>query len=575
MGAKGSGKMEKTDIVKLSGEIQHQDGSISKTTMFDFLNVDLDDYSDIEMNAEEAQRFTNHVKRMKTGLSAFLPKLCPGPMKCPMGTRCPFDKRYPLGRACHPPGTLVKTINRGDIPIENLDPELDKLLSLGRKRSQVKSNRKQGFPFDLSSKEYSGLLINITTDKTSHMVTPDHISIARFNENAVNKFCVYLMRKGDCWRIGKSTFLNQYKNGLKQHKYWLGFSTRGTHEDADAMWILGIYNTNTEALLAEERFSIEWQTTKVSFVDSLLKKESKYNGLYKWATREQIQEHHDSLAKPESFYKEKLKSINRSIDFPIWEATNSCKQANDVKLFSVYPMFIRACNLIPEIMDTLVYPSESTARFCDMKASWTKLSLGYEEYNGPVYALDVHGKYKTYFANDIATHNCPLEVGLIKSKTREYIDTLDIDPGSPYEMSLIDRLVELDVFEYRSNIGLSGEDESSLLHTEVSETKRGELLENVVVSPYIAAKDSFHRKRMHILEALVATRKEEYKKAAQLKKKDSDGISSQLSDVRSLIEKMNKAGGSIGNLDKLIEEVAETPGDPNLVEADWETVPND
>lgn len=269
MGAKGSGKMEETDIVKLSGEIQHKDGSISKTTMFDFLNVDLDDYDDIEMTAAEAQRFTNHVKRMKTGLSAFLPKLCPGPIKCPMGQRCPFDKRYPLGRAC------------------------------------------------------------------------------------------------------------------------------------------------------------------------------------------------------------------------------------------------------------------------------------------------------------------PLEVGLIKSKTREYIDALDIDPGSPYEMSLIDRLVELDVFEYRSNIGLSGEDESNLLHTELSETKRGELLENVVVSPYIAAKDSFHRKRMHLLEALVATRKEEYKKAAQLKKKDSDGISSQLSDVRSLIEKINKTGGGVGNLDKLIEGITESPNDPNLVEADWETVTSD
>lgn len=269
MGGEGSGKMDRGDIVKLSGEIQHQDGSITKTTMFDFLNVDLDDYSDIEMTATEAQRFTNHVKRMKTGLSAFLPKICPGASKCPLHTRCPLASHPPIGRAC------------------------------------------------------------------------------------------------------------------------------------------------------------------------------------------------------------------------------------------------------------------------------------------------------------------PLEVGLIKSKTREYVETLDIDPGSPYEMSLIDRLVELDVFEYRSNIGLSEEDESNLLHTEFSETKRGELLENDVISPYIAAKDTFHRKRMNILEALVATRKEEYKKAAQLKKKDSDGISSQLSDVRSLIEKMQKAGGGIGDLDKLIEGVTEEPSDPNMVEADWETVPNE
>ena len=268
MGGEGSGMPEEGAIVKLSGEIQHSDGSISKTKMFEFLNVDLDDYSNIVMTAAEAQKFTNHVKRMKTGMSAFLPKLCPGHSKCQLGARCPFDK---------PPITKA----------------------------------------------------------------------------------------------------------------------------------------------------------------------------------------------------------------------------------------------------------------------------------------------------------CPLEVGLIKSKTREYIDTLDIDPGAPYEMSLIDRLVELDIFEYRANLGLASVEDQSLIRIEYQETKSGKLIENAMVNPYITAKEGFHRKRMHLLEALVATRKEEYKKAAQLKKKDSDGISSQLSDVRSLIDKMNKVGGGIGDLDKLIEGIIEVPETSDLVEADWETIPSD
>lgn len=268
MGGEGSGKLEKGAIVKLSGEIKHEDGSISKTKMFEFLNADLDNYDDVELTAEEAQRFTNHVRRMKTGMSAFLPKLCPGHGKCHLSVRCPFDK---------PP------ISRG----------------------------------------------------------------------------------------------------------------------------------------------------------------------------------------------------------------------------------------------------------------------------------------------------CPLEVGLIKSKTREYVDSLDIDPGSPYDMSLVDRLVELDVLEYRANLGLSTEASQDLIRIEYSETKSGELLENATVNPYIVAKDMFHRKRMNLLEALVATRKEEYKKAAQLKKKDNDGISSQLSDVRSLIEKMQNAGASMHDLDKIIEEKEETQNNEGFVEADWETIPNE
>jgi hypothetical protein len=270
MGGEGSGKLKEGAIIKLSGEMQHRDGSISKTKMFEFLNVDIDDYGDVELTAEEAQKFTNHVRRMKTGMSAFLPRLCPGKHseKCHLQNRCPFDKP-PVSKAC------------------------------------------------------------------------------------------------------------------------------------------------------------------------------------------------------------------------------------------------------------------------------------------------------------------PLEVGLIKSKTREYIDTLTVDPGSLHEMSLVDRLVELDVFEYRANLGLSTDANQDLIRIEFQETKSGNLIENAMVNPYVTAKDMFHRKRMNILEALVATRKEEYKKAAQLKKKDSDGISSQLADVRTLIEKLNKGGGSIQDLDKLIEGVVETPGESGVVEADWETVPNE
>lgn len=265
MGGSGSGTMPEEGLIRLDGTFERPDGTISRTKMFEFLEIDLDDYGDIEMTPREAQKFTNHVKRMKTGLSAFVPKLCPGPTHCPLADRCPFENRWPVGRAC------------------------------------------------------------------------------------------------------------------------------------------------------------------------------------------------------------------------------------------------------------------------------------------------------------------PLEVGLVKFRTRDYIESLSIDVGSPYQMSLVDRLVELDVFEYRSNLGLSATQEgASLLKTTFQETKTGDLLESVEVHPYLQAKDTLYRKRINILEALVATPREEYKRAAAIKKKDDTGLSSQLAAARSMIDKI-KANPGMVDIDQIIEEAGKL-NEPEMVEADWEEV---
>lgn len=265
MGGIGSGKIPEGAIVKLDGTIEHTDGSITNTQLFDFLQIDLDDYSDIELTAEEAQRFANHVRRMKTGVSAFLPKLCPGPEKCLMRKRCPLTERFPIGRAC------------------------------------------------------------------------------------------------------------------------------------------------------------------------------------------------------------------------------------------------------------------------------------------------------------------PLEVGYIKEKTRNYIEALSVKADNPYEMALINNLVELDVMEYRANIALSddSEDGSRLLRKDYHETKTGALVEMVGPHPLLEVKERIQRKRLQILESFTATRKEEYKKAAALKKKDTGDISHQLSELRGAVKSLSKVSKSRSDFDSIVED-AEKVASIDVQEADWE-----
>lgn len=167
---------------------------------------------------------------------------------------------------------------------------------------------------------------------------------------------------------------------------------------------------------------------------------------------------------------------------------------------------------------------------------------------------------------------CPLEVSLIKERTRSYVESHNIDVGSPYEMSLVDRLVELDVFEYRANLALSNdhEDGPRLIRSEFIETKRGDLLESQIVHPLLEVKEKLHRKRMDILRALVASPQEKYKEAAATKKKDSGGFSSQLANLRSMIIKMTAADG-IGDINEIIEDAKRVENE-SVTEADWEEI---
>jgi hypothetical protein len=574
MGGDGSGK-PKGELLKLDGTTIIN-GKIEKTKFFDFLQTNLSDYSDVEMTPEQALKFKNTIVRMKHGVSAAMPMQCGG-KRC-FNRLCVFHEtqNWPLGKQCHPPGALVKIANGRnqyvDIPVEKLNDKKHKIISFYRKKQQIRTNYKSGYDFVLDKKVFCGNLVQVFADYTMHEVTPDHISIAKFNEKAFGKFCVYLMKRNNHWRIGKSTVC---KRGGKDKKPYLGFVQRALKEDADSVWILGVYDTNTEALLAEEWFSITWQISKVSFVDSLLKTDSKYNGLYKWATEEQMQNHHDSLMQPENHYREKLQSIGKSIDFPIWEKTNyKNKTSKDVKLYSRFPMFIRACNLVSDIMDVPVFPEFQKCSLHMVKTDWQTVGIKYRRYTGFVYSLDVKNKYKTYFANNIATHNCPMEAIMIQSLTKDYMEDLDVDPGSISEMTLINKLVECDMIDFRANLGLSGsnsrdEDAATLLSTTVIEHEGG-VTETTQLHPLLEAKRKAHKSREKILEAMVGTRREKYKKSAALKQSEGTDASTHFAELKKIVGEARSTKTEVTSLDKIKEDAEKVNEDLDIFDADWE-----
>lgn len=539
---------DKKEMISFGGIARSETGQLTRSNYFRFLNHNLDDYTDIEFTPEEAKRVHTHLLKLSTGASAMAPMYCGGDI-CPFKERCVFWQmgKAPVGKQCHKGGDLIWTTD-GYIKIEELDPEIHTLVGYEEKRNAIRRGMEEdrkGFAFVKTSRPYSGLMHRISVGNKEANITSNHICIARWNEKALNKFCVYLMKKGSFWRVGKSRIL-----GFHSEKYHLPFAHRAYKEKADSLWILGVYNTNTEALLAEEYFSIEFQSSKACFIESFEKlqkeqiKDNKYNGLYRWATTKQLEDHHARFVKPYCFYAEKLANLGLDIEFPIWESNNTFKNKGDVKLYARNTMLIRACNLIPDIMDLPIQPEElfvtnhGTKSY--LEASWATFEKIDSIFTGTVYSLEVE-THNTYFVNGIAIHNCLVEVELMKRWITDYMEEFDVDPNNATEVAYVNELAELQILEMRVNMNLAKASNAELVTEQTIGVDRdGDPILQQHISPFMELKEKLSNRRSKIIKLMVGDRQEKYKKEAALKLKLEDDPSSKMAAMRTKLEGLSR-----------------------------------
>jgi len=453
-----SGKADKKSIVPIS--------DIPKDVKDYVINIlkEPNYFDENQLTELDIKKLQQGIKRFQLGVQANVIQTCT--TNCESYGRCPLAllKRPPISSDCHPPKELILTSTHGEVPIEELNPSIHRLPTFFIKMGSITGTHYGAKNFRIVNRQYHGTMVSITTESgKTYKCTKDHLCVTRFNDNADNKFCVYLMKKGELWRIGKSFISRLSTVGQKRHH---GVLSRLRGENADALWILGIYNTNTEAFLAEEYFSLYFQISKVCFAASIKKKEHKSNGVYKWATKKQLEEHHESLKKPRCFYEKMLAELGLSIDHP-YMIKGGFKDGHPEKgPCPRYPMIVRASNLIPGIMNMAVIPKKEiihhtlTRRY--RKCKWERVTeIKKEPYNGIVYSLDVEGPHHTYFAGKIATHNCPIELDLYEKHTAAYKEAVaarveyfgtEIDIESDHIVkTLIAELVEADIIELRAN----------------------------------------------------------------------------------------------------------------------------
>lgn len=156
---------------------------------------------------------------------------------------------------CSVAGTMVLTTNRGEVPIEELT-DGDLLVSYDRFNGGKVRGRGAdavGYLWQRAVRPYTGRVHRLTTNRAATEVTHDHRTLVRWAPRAEDAQAVYLMRKGDWWRIGMVKLI--YPSGD------LGPAMRLRQEDGDASWLLGVYDTREAACVAEHELAARYGVT--------------------------------------------------------------------------------------------------------------------------------------------------------------------------------------------------------------------------------------------------------------------------------------------------------------------------
>ena len=277
-------------------------------------------------------------------------------------------------KQCQPTGSLVLTKN-GYKAIEDITSE-DSLITFSLTDYAYYGKRQREYHPEIACRHYVGKLIDVNVAGTVNRFTPNHKLIVRWKNRDTSLQCVYLMRKGDWFRVGQCQLFTVTGN--------THFTTRMNLEGAEEGWILRICSTKEEALIWEQIYSMNYGIPQISWS--------------KWHTAEMQKTVYDFIPCMEAKAEQLLKEVGRDIYYPMFnhEKANAKSEGTCFSL-------CEAINLIPEVMTLPVYQGKSKV---NKEELWHNFTVTTEDYTGNVYSMNVP-KYHTYITDGgLTVHNC-------------------------------------------------------------------------------------------------------------------------------------------------------------------------
>lgn len=306
---------------------------------------------------------------------------------------------------CQPAGTVVRMVGGETKPIELVEIG-DRVVSYFAQHACLKV---RGKPVtNVASRRHSGELIRVETESgLTTRYTPEHITFAKVGSGFEGKKLVYLMRRGNKFRVG---ITSPYHGGGGQRRS-SGLAGRMHEEGGDAMWVLAAYDTKGEALVEEARASVTFGIPDVVFNEE--------PGRSAWG-QELIDGFWHSMGDMTDRAARCLAAYGRMIEHPL--ATRKFNAAGNRAgyLMLTRTVTIRACNLMDgmRVLDARpLVERRNHKAYRSNDPAWTRTKIVREQFNGTVYSLEVADDH-SYVGDDIVTHNCaPVLAGVLAKQT--------------------------------------------------------------------------------------------------------------------------------------------------------------
>ena len=302
---------------------------------------------------------------------------------------------YILYDECQPTGTMVMVVRHpaynckaGDrttvryVPIECLGAG-DVVVSYNRRGPRLRIGGSE--LTEVRSRRYSGELITVTTsDGHRSRYTPDHKCLALVGDALADKWVLYLMRRGMHYRVGITRGFYGHGAGQKTYR---GVRSRAWEENADAAWVLDVFDDETDARVAEAFTSWRFRLPQMRFGDARGVQSARLSAF--WNKIDDLTTH--AL--------ECLEEFGRRVEYPFW--TGGTGSYGVTRRVSV----VRACNLLDGMQVIAADAMVNRAANLHRRSDLTPIKVRREFYAGDIWSLEVDEDH-TYVADGLVTHNC-------------------------------------------------------------------------------------------------------------------------------------------------------------------------
>lgn len=274
---------------------------------------------------------------------------------------------------CQPAGTKVLT-KEGYVPIENCQGK--SAITFSMKDYAYYGKQHADYPMTVAHRHYQGAMVEVTAEGCKpQLFTPEHRMLIRWNNRDTSLRCVYLMKKGDWFRVGQCQLFN--KQGATH------FILRMNNEGAEAGWILKLCHSEEEALVWEQYFSLTYGIPQIS---------------WKMWHGELVNEVYKAVKGIAKRAESMLEALYLNICFPMFNHEKAQAKSGGSCM-----SLCEACNLLPEVMSVPVYYGEANAK---KDRLWKSFKTDIQWYDDEVYSLDVP-KYHIYITEGgLTVHNC-------------------------------------------------------------------------------------------------------------------------------------------------------------------------